>query len=343
MPDGTRMYNVLAISGGGKFGAYSAGVLGGWTESGNRPNFDIVTGVSTGAIVAIFAFLGPKYDETVKRFYTTVTDRDIYRKKPILLALLGNSIASSKPLARGIDRAITPEIVADLAAAHNEGRRLLIGTTNLDTKRLAVWDVSAIAAGDRPDKRELIAKIILASTSVPGQFPPVKFDITVNGRRYTELHVDGGATSEIFVRLSHLNVSTEQYKAGPRPLSGSNIYAIVSGKVFAEPKCVNPSLFGILGGAITSLVSAMTQNDLSRIYTLSLLTGMQFQFTALRQNFPDEGTSLSFEPLMLMKLYDEGRRVGLQGGSGADWRTQPPAVLKHEQIVPRTGTDFIGR
>ncbi|MBL8866379.1 MAG: patatin-like phospholipase family protein [Gemmataceae bacterium] len=343
MPDGSRMYNVLAISGGGKFGAYSAGVLGGWTESGNRPSFDVVTGVSTGAIVAVFAFLGPKYDDTVRRFYTTVTDKDIYRKKPLPFALLGDSLASSEPLKRGIERAVTPELIADLAQAHAEGRRLLIGTTNLDTKRLAVWDISAIAAGDRCDKHELISKIILASTSVPGQFPPVKFDVTVNGIRYTELHGDGGASSEVFVRLAHLNVPLEQLRAGPRPLVGSNIYAIVSGKVFAEPKCVNPNLFGILGGAITSLVSAMTQNDLLRIYTLSLLTGMQFQFTALRQDFVDEGGPLKFEPLMLARLYEEGRRVGLQGGRGPDWRTQPPAVLRHEQVVPRTGTEFEGR
>jgi predicted acylesterase/phospholipase RssA len=343
MPVGSRMYNVLAISGGGKFGAYSAGVLAGWTDSGNRPSFDVVTGVSTGAIVAVFAFLGPKYDDTVKRFYTTVTDKDIYRKKPILFALLGDSLASPDPLKRGIERAVTPEMIADLACAHAEGRRLLIGTTNLDTKRLAVWDVSAIAAGDRPDKQDLISKIILASTSVPGQFPPVKFDVTVNGRRYTELHVDGGASSEVFVRLAHLNVPTEQLQAGPRPLAGSNIYAIVSGKVFAEPKCVDPNLFGILGGSITSLIAAMTQNDLLRIYTLSLLTGMQFQFTALRQDFPDDGGSLKFEPLSQIRLFEEGRRVGLQGGRGDDWRTQPPAVLRHEQVVPRTGTDFVGR
>lgn len=343
MPDGSRMYNVLAISGGGKYGAFSAGVLGGWTESGNRPSFDVVTGVSTGSIVAVFAFLGPKYDETVKRFYTTVTDRDIYRKKPLLLALTGDSLASSDPLKRAIDRAVTPELVADLACAHDEGRRLLIGTTNLDTKRLAVWDVSAIVAGCRPDKRELIAKIILASTSVPGQFPPVTFDVTVNGQRYTELHVDGGASSEVFVRLAHLNVPLDQLKSGPRPLAGSHIYAIVSGKVFAEPKCVKPNLFGILGGSIGSLVAAMTQNDLLRIYTLSLLTGMQFQFTALRQDFQDEGGSLKFEPLMLAKLYAEGHRVGLQGGAGDDWRTQPPAVLRHEQSVPRTGTVFVGQ
>lgn len=343
MPEGSRIYNVLAISGGGKFGAFSAGVLGGWTASGTRPNFDVVTGVSTGAIVAVFAFLGPKYDDTVKRFYTTVTDRDIYRKKPLPLALLSDSIASSAPLQRAIERAVTPELMADLACAHNEGRRLLIGTTNLDTKRLAVWDISAIAASDRTDKHELISKIILASTSVPGQFPPVRFDVSINGQQFTELHVDGGASSEVFVRLAHLNVPIEQLQSGPRPLAGSNIYTIVSGKVFAEPKCVSPNLFGILGGSITSLVAAMTQNDLLRIYTLSLLTGMKFQFTALRQDFPDDEGSLKFEPLMLMKLYDEGYRVGLQGGAGPDWRTQPPAVLRHEQVVPRTGTEFQGR
>lgn len=344
IPDGNRRYNVLAISGGGKYGAYSAGVLGGWTETGTRPTFDVVTGVSTGAIVAVFAYLGPTYDDQLKRFYTTVTNRDIYRKKSLVYALVaGDSLASSDPLKGIIDRTLTPELMADIVRAHDEGRRLLIGTTNLDTKRLAVWDIGAIAASGQPCRRELIRDVILASTSVPGQFPPVKIDVTVNGQQFTELHVDGGVSSEVFVRLAHLNVPHEQLQGGARPLAGSNIYAIISGKVFAEPKCVNPTLFGILGGSITSLVAAMTQNDLLRIYTLALLTGMQFQFTSLRQDFADAGGSLEFDPAMLMKLFEEGRRVGAQAAAGPDWRTQPPAVLRHEQVVPRTGTEFVGR
>ncbi len=338
-----KKYNVLAISGGGKYGAYSVGVLTGWTAAGNRPTFDVVTGVSTGSLVALFAFLGPQYDGVLERYYLNATERDIYRRKPILVALLTSSFASNAPLRQGIREAVSDEVVADLAAAHASGRRLLLGTTNLDTKRLAVWDVGAIAASDRPDRRELICKILVAATAVPGQFPPEKFDVTINGKTYTELHVDGGVSSEVFIRLAHLNIPQEQLAAGPRPLAGSNIYTIISGKVYADPKCVTPTLLGILGNSVSSLISAMTQNDLIRIYTLSLLTGMNFQFTALRQDYQDaSGGALSFDPAEQRKLYAEGYRVGLQGGVGDGWRTQPPAVLRNEQAVPRTGTEFAG-
>jgi len=336
-PPNRRKYEILAVSGGGKYGAYPAGVICGWTALGTRPVFDIATGVSTGSYVAAFAFLGPKYDDALKRFYTTITKKDVLRNRYYVAIPFSASFASSAPLRNLIDKSITDEVIADLAIAHGEGRRLFIGTTNLDTKRLCVWDVTAIAAADRPDKRKLLIDIFLATASVPGEFPPVRIDIEVNGQKYTELHVDGGVTSEVFARLVLLNVTKEQLDSGPRPLAGSNIHVLLAGKLFADPQCTEPKLLGILGSSIGSLIYAMTQNDLLRIGYLGVLTGISPRFTAVPKDFVDDGDALNFEPVGMTKLFNLGYEVG---STGNGWRTRAPATDKDEQSVPRTGTKF---
>ncbi len=337
MPPEGKKYNILALSGGGKYGSFSAGVLNGWTESGTRPTFDLVTGVSTGSIVAVYAFLGSEYDAKLREFYTTVTTRQVLNNKWLPIALFTDSLASSAPLKRLIDKAVDQQLLDAVAAGHRCGRRLLVGTTNLDTKRLIVWDIGAIAASDRPDKAELFRKIVLASASVPGEFPPVRIDVEVDGKKYTELHVDGGVTSEVFVRLPHLTLEPGHLDRGPRPLAGSNVYAIIAGKLYADPECIRPRLFGILGKSVSSLIYAMTQNDLLRIYTLSLLTGMKFHFTSLRQDYVDKGDALLFDPVELVALFNEGVTVGRNTDG---WRTNPPGTNANEQVIPRTGTAF---
>jgi len=202
---------------------------------------------------------------------------------------------------------------------------------------LCVWDVTAIAAADRPDKRKLLIDIFLATASVPGEFPPVRIDIEVNGQKYTELHVDGGVTSEVFARLVLLNVTKEQLDSGPRPLAGSNIHVLLAGKLFADPQCTEPKLLGILGSSIGSLIYAMTQNDLLRIGYLGVLTGISPRFTAVPKDFVDDGDALNFEPVGMTKLFNLGYEVG---STGNGWRTRAPATDKDEQSVPRTGTKF---
>jgi hypothetical protein len=178
--------------------------------------------------------------------------------------------------------------------------------------------------------------VLLATAAVPGQFPPVPIEVEVNGRTYAELHVDGGVSTEIFVRLSLLDVPPEQLQL-ERPLAGSHIHAIVAGKLYADPTCSRPRLADVLTGSVGSLINAMTQNDLIRIYTAALLTWMDYRFTALRQDYPADNRSLSFEPEDLRALFDEGYRVGL---TGEGWRSDPPGFRPEEQVVPRSGTEF---
>src|SRR5262249_10189312 len=155
------------------------------------PAFDVVTGVSTGALTAPYAFLGPKYDGELKRFYTTLETRDVYTLRPVR-GLVTESLADNAPLAEQIDMVLTPEIIAEVAEEHRRGRRLYVGTTELESRRFVVWDLGAIACRGTPRDRELIKSILLGSCAIPGFFPPSKIGVTVNGRPYTEQHVDGG-------------------------------------------------------------------------------------------------------------------------------------------------------
>src|SRR5206468_5122524 len=139
-----RRFNVLVLSGGGAYGAYPAGILCGWTEAGTRPSFDVVTGVSTGALVATLAFLGPARDPDLRRFYTTVTNKDVFaERRPEVAGVLGESLADSAPLERLINSVADEKLLAEVAAEHAKGRRLYVGTTHLDSRRLVVWDMGA--------------------------------------------------------------------------------------------------------------------------------------------------------------------------------------------------------
>lgn len=333
-----KKYNVLALSGGGSHGAYSAGVINGWTASGERPTLDIVSGVSTGALIATYAFLGPKYDRSLRDFYTNTGKAEVYRMRSKAAVLWSDSAATSEPLEKLIEKQITPELLNAVALAHSQGRRLFIGTTNLDTGRLVIWDMGAIASSGQPDALELYRKVLLASASVPGFFPPVSIEVTVNGRRYTELHADGGTTAQVFFRASMIELDKSLFSAGRKPLSGSQIYVIVAGKHFPDADCVNDTAIKIGGRAIVALTSAQTRNDLIRIYTLTLLTGMEFHVAAIPQEMPLGEDSLSFDPKEMKRLYDYGYRLA---AASQAWSDVPPVLDASQHSIPRSGTHFL--
>ena len=222
--------NVLVLSGGGANGAYTAGVLNGWTAAKNRPQFDVVTGISTGALIAPFAFLGPEYDDLLKRSYTESRDRDIFTRRWLPALVYADSLADSAPLRKRIANEITPAILKRIAEAHRAGRRLYVGTTDLDTKRLVVWDLGAIADSDDPNKLELFRDVLLASASVPGLLPPVEIDIEVNGHRHAELHVDGGVAASLFLQPAMLGMSASDPDEA-KVRDDLNVYVIVAGQL----------------------------------------------------------------------------------------------------------------
>src|SRR5579871_101339 len=182
--------SVLCLSAGGTYGAYTVGVLCGWTAHGDRPNFDVVTGVSTGAMIAPYAFLGSRYDGQIKDFFTRTRDKDIYRVHPFRLAF-AESLADNTPLANKIDRMLTIEFMREIAVEHGKGRRLYVGTTEAEGRRFVAWDIGEIASRGTERDRQLIKSILLGSSAIPGFFPASKITVTVNGKPFVEKHVDG--------------------------------------------------------------------------------------------------------------------------------------------------------
>ena len=332
-PDGPRPFNVLVLSGGGAYGAYSAGVLAGWSEAGTRPRFDVVTGVSTGALVATMAYLGPDRDPDLKRFYTRVTDKDVFARRPDLAALLSDALADSRPLEKLIEQAIDVELLRQVAAEHAKGRRLYVGTTHLDARRLVVWDMGAIASRGRPEDLALFRKVLLASTALPGLLPPVAIPVEVDGKQYEEMHVDGGVTASLFFRPPQ--VPKEQVAGlGDRPLAGSTVYVIVAGKLYADPEPVRQRFLSIVGSSVSSLLYAQTRGDLYEVYAVALATGMTYRMTAVPPGVPVPVSSTSFDPVAMHRLYEAGRR---QTKTADLWRATPPGTGAGEVVPVRAG------
>ena len=192
-------HNYLVISSGGVEGAFGAGLLAGWTASGTRPEFQLVTGVSAGAMIAPFAFLGPAYDGVLHQIYSAYSSRDLVQRRGMLAALEGDSVMDTAPLRRLIDLYLGDEQIAQIAAEGRKGRKLLIGTTSLNAGRPMVWDLTKIAGSGAPNARQLIGDLVLASASIPGVFPPVRIRVESGGVRYDEMHVDGGVTAQLFL------------------------------------------------------------------------------------------------------------------------------------------------
>ncbi len=328
-----RQKNVLSLSGGGSFGAFSAGVLCGWTARGDRPEFDVVTGISTGALIAPFAFLGPAYDGQLKDFYTTLEARDLYKMKPVR-GLFGEALADNAPLAREVDRFLTPQLVCELAREHQKGRRLYVGTTAAESKRFVVWDLGAIACRGRPEDRHLIKQVLLGSSAIPGVFPPQHIAVDVDGACVTERHVDGGVSQALFV-MPPYTPPEYRSKEPNADLAGANLYLVVAGKLYADVEKIKPMALQLVGKEISAMIYAQTRGDLQRWYTTSVLAGMNYYLTAIPPEYPAPTSSMAFTVPALTGMFDEGFRITYEG---AAWRRTPPGFGPGEGPNLRAGT-----
>ncbi|MGE3530130.1 MAG: patatin-like phospholipase family protein [Methyloceanibacter sp.] len=313
----------LALSGGGADGAFGAGVLCGWTASGKRPEFDLVTGVSTGALTAPFAFLGPKYDEALKKVFTESTTKDIAIAQPVRGLLGGDSLASNAPLAKVIAHYVTEEFLQEVATEHRKGRRLLIGTTNLDAERPVVWDMGQIAVSGRPESLELFRKVLLASAAIPAVFPPGFVKVAADGATYDEMHVDGGATREVFLIPTQFMAKKTDGSLGINPVRRA--YIIRNGRVSPEYKAVKPKTLSIAGRAVSSLIKSQGVGDLYELFVFSKRNGIDYNLVYIPGDFPDTSTQ-AFDPVYMGKLFDLGYQMG---EGGVSWKKVPPRMAGH--------------
>ena len=315
-----KEHNYLAISGGGQNGAFGTGLLLGWTAAGTRPEFTGVTGVSTGALIAPFAFLGPAYDAQLKEIFTGITTKDVLTQRNLWTGLTSDALASTEPLQGLIAKYITREVMDALAVEFRKGRPLNVATTNLDAGRPVIWNITRIAASGHPKALELIHKVLLGSASIPVAFPPVFFDVEANGQHYDELHVDGGGASQVFLYPVAFDWSRVlkklKVKGTPR------VYLIRNSRYNPAWQAVTPSVTSIAARSINSLLRTQGIGDLHRVYLGTKRDGISFRLAHIPDEF-DEVPKEPFDKEYMRKLFDLGYKLAK---SGYPWETAPPGV-----------------
>lgn len=310
--------NFLVISGGGDRGAFGAGLLNGWSEAGNRPEFKLVTGVSTGALTAPFAFLGPAYDDRLKRLYTTLSPEDIIKKRWILAALTADALADNSPLWRLIEQEIDQSFLDAVAVEHKKGRMLLIETADLDARQSVLWNMTKIAASGHPQALHLFRSIMIASAAIPGAFPPVMIDVEANGQAYQEMHVDGGTMSQLFMYPPGLHVKEESMKA--HVSRERNVYIIRNARLDPEWASVERQTMSIAGRAISSLIQTQGIGDLYRAYVITQRDGVNYNLAYVPSSF-DAPHREDFDTEFMRALFHTGYDMAAKG---FPWEMGPP-------------------
>src|SRR5581483_5570112 len=316
----------LAISGGGDDGAFGAGLLVGWSGRGDRPEFDVVTGVSTGALSAPFAFLGRTYDQQLRDIYTQTGAGDVFAKRPFVLAAIGSdALTDSAPLRSMIAHYVDQDLVQRIAEEYRKGRLLFILTTNLDQGRPVIWNVGAIASSNHPQARDLIVDVLLASASIPAVFPPVMLDVTVGGEKHQEMHVDGGTVAQAFLyppsfslrqAAARLGIDAGTLRAAKKRIA----YIIRNGRLLRAEESVKLQTIAIAKEALSTMIASSGVNDTYRMYLITRRDGVDFNLASIGNDFavPYKGP---FDKDYMQSLFFYGYE---KGRAGYRWQKAPP-------------------
>lgn len=312
------VFNFLALSGGGSNGAFGAGLLVGWSKRGDRPEFNIVSGVSTGALIAPFVFAGQSYDSSLTEIFTQYQTSDLLRKRPVMGLLGGQAVTDNKPFAKLIAKYVDHNMLAAVAREHRRGRRLLIGTTNLDAQRPVIWNMGHLANSGHPGALALFRKILLASASIPGIFPPVYIDVSAGGHKAQEMHVDGGTTDVVFLVPTQVSFAEIDKLLKIKPTR--HLFVIWNGRISPEWKPVEPSTLKIAARSISTVLKNHGISDLQRLYAESRRDQTDYNLAAIPGEFADTSKE-SFDKTYMNKLYNLGHRLA---ESGYRWMKVPP-------------------
>ena len=317
-PHSLSQASFLAISGGGDQGAFAAGVLKGWARRGDRPEFEVVTGVSAGALAAPFAFIGPTWDSVLCDVHTNLGAKDLYRRRG-LRGYFTDAFGDSAPMRRVIESYATDRFLDQIAEGYGNGRRLYILTTNLDAQRPVVWDLSAVAASKQPNRRTMFTKILLASSAVPGLFPPVYFKVRgADGRTYTEMHVDGGVTAQlVFIppEAKVLEIEDKVFEKRRR----RDLYVIRNSKITPEAQMTLPRALSIMARGVRTMVKYQVISDLTRLHKFARSNNTSFHYCAVPKHFEMQSDT-PFDKRLAQALFACGEQVGFE----AKWSSVPP-------------------
>ncbi len=310
--------NLLALSGGGDNGAFGAGLLNGWTSIGTRPEFLLVTGISTGALIAPFAFLGSKYDAILRDLYTRNQPADIIKIRNWWAVLTDDAVADTAPLRSQLRKHIDQAFLDEIAAEHAKGRELWISTTNLDARQRVIWNMTKLAASKHPRALTLFHDVMLASAAIPGAFPPIMFDVNLDGTPHQEMHVDGGTMAQVFiyppnVKLGELSVTGDGVRQ-------RNLFVVMNTRIDPDWAQTERRVISIAGRAISSMIHTQGVGDLYRIYLTAQRDGVKFNLTHIPEDFthphPEE-----FDTAFMQALFARGYA---HATGGQTWKTQPP-------------------
>jgi predicted acylesterase/phospholipase RssA len=313
-----RKADFLAISGGGGDGAYVAGFLTGWARSGQRPHFEVVTGVSTGALAAPFVFLGPRYDGVLRDIYTRYGDSDLIIDRGFL-GFLGSSRYDAAPLRRLIEQYMTNDLLEAIAQEYSKRRRLLVQATNIDAQRPVIWDLSAIAASQQSDRRDPIVQVLLASSAIPGIFPPIRIRVNADGRSYDELHVDGGVTAQLFFAPPRTRFARFE-KMAFGSARERTLFVIRNGRLTPDYKPTEERAFPLAVRSIATLTKYQGLSDLRRLDRIASETNARVLFTSIPPTFSQTARS-EFDRAYMGELFLVGKQMGQ---SGQAWHSNPP-------------------
>ena len=314
---------ILTLSGGGAEGAYGAGFLNGWSETGARPRFGIVTGTSVGALMAPFAFLGADYDPVLKDMFADGQMDSLLRLDGIN-GLVGSGVFKTEPLRRLIERYADTRLIDAIAAEQREGRLLFVITANVDAQRAVVWDMTAIAASGHPNRYDLFRRVLMASASPPGVFAPTFIEVEARGRRFSEMHVDGGVISNVLAVPEALLLAKLPKQTSGRP----RLYVIINGKLEADFDVVADQTLSIVARSFWTTVKANTRNTLIATYEFARRNRWDFQATAIERDHPIATASFNFETSYLRGLFAYGYA---RGRSGHGWQAADAARLTSRQ------------
>ena len=309
----TKTY--LALSGGGADGAYGVGVLNGWTAAGTRPTFSVVSGVSTGGLIAPFAFLGSQYDDTLREVYTSGIAESLLDDPSIIRVLFGSGLFGNKRLRELVARYVGPEILAAVARENAKGRKLLVVTTDLDTQRTVVWDMGKIAAVGSPEALRLFRDVMAASASIPLVFPPILIEAEGQGRRFEEMHVDGGVTAPV------LTLPDALLFQGRLPgTSRMNIYILVNKKLERTFELVSNSTLDVASRSLSSITQSQTRSVIFSTYDFAKRNRWGFHLSYIERDYP-ASPSEGFDTAYMRALYQYGYE---KAASGRAWTSTLP-------------------
>ncbi|MCP4936820.1 MAG: patatin family protein [bacterium] len=310
----------LAISGGGNDGAFGAGLLNGWSDAGTRPEFEVVTGISTGALIAPFAFLGPSYDSKLKEVYTHYSSEDLV-KSQLLAGLFGaEAIKDNHPLAKLIAHYINAPFLKAVATEHQKGRRLLIGTTNLDAQRPVIWDMGAIAQHGGAQALDLFRRIMLASASIPGVFPSVHLKVRAENVLYEEMHVDGGISNQVFLFPTQFLLKKFDRKYGIKRTR--HLYIIRNGKLTPERQTTDANALSITERSLATIIKSQASGDLYKLYVIAKRNNIRYNLASIPETFKPQSKDIFDKPYM-NALFGRGYQLGR---SGYQWSRTPPGL-----------------